>query len=60
MAQVAGKGALIGGGIRLAFKLYEKYKQGKNPFRGDFTADDWKVDSIVLRLTQLSHAIATL
>ena len=42
MAQVAGKGALIGGGIRLAFKLYEKYKQGKNPFRGDFTADDWK------------------
>jgi len=42
MAQVAGKGALIGGGIRLAFKVYEKYKQGKNPFRGDYTADDWK------------------
>jgi hypothetical protein len=42
MAQVAGKGALIGGGIRLAFKVYQKYKQGKNPFKGDYTADDWK------------------
>ncbi|NJL61186.1 MAG: hypothetical protein HC903_04330 [Methylacidiphilales bacterium] len=42
MAQVAAKGALIGGGIRLAFKLYEKYKQGKNPFLGDYTVEDWK------------------
>jgi len=42
MAQVAAKGALIGGGIRLAFKLYEKSKQGKNPFRGDYTIEDWQ------------------
>ena len=42
MAQVAAKGALIGGGIRLVFKLYEKYKQGKNPFRGDYTVEDWQ------------------
>ncbi|WP_228059652.1 hypothetical protein [Plectonema radiosum] len=42
MAQVAAKGALIGGGIRLAFKLYEKYKQGKNPFQGNYTMEDWQ------------------
>ena len=42
MVQATAKGALIGGGIRLAFKTYEKYKQGKNPFRGDYTAKDWK------------------
>ena len=42
MAQVAVKGAAIGAGIRLGFKLYEKHKQGKNFFRGDYTVEDWK------------------
>lgn len=42
MAQAAGKGALIGGGLRLTFKVYEEYKQGKNPFKGEYSAEDWK------------------
>ncbi|MGQ4648454.1 hypothetical protein [Lyngbya aestuarii] len=42
VAQAASKGALIGGGIQLAFKLCEKYKQGKNPFKGDYKAEDWQ------------------
>lgn len=42
LAQVAVKGAVIGGGIRLGFKLYEKHKQGKNLFIGDYTVEDWK------------------
>jgi hypothetical protein len=42
MAQVAVKGAAIGAGVRLGFKLYEKYKQGKNLFKGDYAVEDWK------------------
>lgn len=42
LSQVAGKGALIGGGLKLVFKIYEKHKQGKNPFRGDYTDKDWR------------------
>ena len=42
MAQVAVTGSAIGAGLRIAFKLFEKYKQGKNPFKGDFTTADWQ------------------
>ena len=42
MAQAAAKGAAIGAGLRLTFKLFEKCKQGKNPFKGDFTIADWQ------------------
>lgn len=38
----AGKGALIGAGVRLTVSLYRKIKQGKNPFVGEFSAEDWK------------------
>lgn len=31
----------VGGALSFATSLYEKYKQGKNPFRGDFSAEDW-------------------
>jgi hypothetical protein len=41
MAKVAAQGALIGAGFQVTFKLVEKYKQGKNPFKGDFTSADW-------------------
>lgn len=42
MAKVAAQGAIIGAGLQITFKLFEKYKQGKNPFRGDFTNADWQ------------------
>ncbi|MEQ9345649.1 MAG: hypothetical protein RIG26_04305 [Thalassospira sp.] len=42
----AGKAALIGaavaGTMTLATSLYNKHRDGKNMFRGDFTEDDWK------------------
>lgn len=39
---VAVKGAVIGGSIRFATKLYAKYKQGKNVFKGELTLEDWQ------------------
>ncbi|MBD2426031.1 hypothetical protein [Phormidium sp. FACHB-1136] len=43
MAQVALKGAAIGAILKVTFKLVEKVtKEKKNPFKGDFTADDWQ------------------
>lgn len=42
VAHVAVQGAMIGGGIKLGFKIYEKHQQGKNLFRGDFTVEDWR------------------
>jgi gas vesicle protein len=42
MAKVAAQGAVIGAGLQVTFKLFEKYRQGKNPFKGDFTSADWQ------------------
>ncbi len=39
---VAAKGAIVGGSIRFATKLYAKYQQGKNVFKGEFTLQDWQ------------------
>ncbi len=35
-------GAAAGGGVRLAQAVWVKYREGKNPFRGGFSAEDWK------------------
>lgn len=36
-------GAAVGAGLRITGVLYQKYRsEGKNPFRGDLSADDWK------------------
>lgn len=40
--RVAVRGAVIGGSIRFATKLYLKYKEGKNVFKGELTLEDWK------------------
>ncbi len=40
--RVAVKGAVIGGTIRFATKLYVKYREGKNVFKGELTLEDWK------------------
>lgn len=42
VAQAALVGGTVGGTLSLATGLYAKYKAGKNVFKGDFTADDWK------------------
>ncbi|MDO4700838.1 MAG: hypothetical protein Q4A69_09180 [Moraxella sp.] len=35
-------GAAVAGTIALASVLYQKHKEGKNLFQGEFTADDWQ------------------
>ena len=42
MAQVALKGAAIGAGLKVTFKLIEKVREGKNPFKGEFQIEDWQ------------------
>jgi hypothetical protein len=41
-AQAATVAAAVGGALTFTTSLYAKYKSGKNPFKGDFTPEDWK------------------
>lgn len=38
----AGAGAAVGAGLRLGTALFRKYREGKNPFTGEFTLEDWR------------------
>lgn len=42
MGTAAAMGAAAGGGVRLGQALYTKWREGKNPFKGEFTAADWQ------------------
>ena len=48
LVQVAALGAVAGGGVRVAQALFVKYRQGKNPFKGEFTAQDWTEVGVAL------------
>lgn len=37
-----GVAAVVGGAVCLTSKFYGKVREGKNPFLGDFTKEDWK------------------
>lgn len=41
-AAAAAKGAAVGAGVRIAVAVYQKRKDGKRMFHGDYTAEDWK------------------
>lgn len=41
-AKAAAVAGAVGGAVSLVAGLYSKYKQGKNPFKGGLTAEDWK------------------
>jgi len=41
-AQAAVIAGAVGGTISLGTALYSKYKQGKNPFKGEFSSEDWQ------------------
>ena len=41
-AAAAAKGAAVGAGVRIAVAVYQKRKDGKRMFRGDYTAEDWQ------------------
>lgn len=42
LGQAAALGAAAGGGVRLGQALWVKCREGKNPFKGDFSAEDWR------------------
>jgi hypothetical protein len=42
VAKGAASGAAVGAGVRMTATLYRKWTQGKSPFRGEFSAADWK------------------
>jgi arsenate reductase-like glutaredoxin family protein len=41
-AQAAVIAGTVGGAISLGTSIYGKYKEGKNPFKGEFSESDWK------------------
>ena len=41
-ATAAAIGAAAGGGVRFAQAVWIKYRDGKNPFQGEFSVEDWK------------------
>ncbi len=41
-AQAAVIAGTVGGAISLGASIYGKYREGKNPFKGEFSASDWK------------------
>jgi len=40
--QATALGAAAGGGVRITQAIWAKWQDGKSPFRGEFTASDWK------------------
>ncbi len=42
LGKAAGLGAAVGGGVALAQAIWSKREEGKNLFRGDYTAQDWR------------------
>ena len=42
LGQAAAIGAAVGAGVGLAQGVWVKYREGKNPFRGEFSAQDWQ------------------
>ena len=42
LGQATAIGAAVGGGITFTQAMWVKYREGKNPFRGDFTLNDWR------------------
>ena len=41
LGRAAAIGAVVGGGVLLAQGIWVKYREGKNPFRGEFKLEDW-------------------
>jgi len=57
-AQAAAIAGAVGGAVGLTTSLYAKYKDGKNVFKGDFTADDWADVGIDTSKAAIGGAIA--
>ena len=46
--RAAGLGAAVRGGVGLAQAIWIKYREGRNPFRGEFSIRDWQDVGVVL------------
>lgn len=57
-AQAAAIAGAVGGAVGLTTSLYAKYKDGKNVFKGDFTAGDWADVGIDTTKAAIGGAIA--
>ena len=44
----AALGAMAGGGVSLAQAIWVKCREGRNPFRGEFSSQDWKDVGLVV------------
>ena len=47
LGKASALGAAAGGGVALTQALWAKYREGKNPFRGQFTSQDWRDVGVV-------------
>ena len=47
LGQAAALGATAGGGVGLAQAIWVKYREGKSPFRGEFSTQDWRDVGVV-------------
>ena len=45
--KAAGLGGMVGGGVGLAQAVWIKYREGRNPFRGEFSIHDWQDVGVV-------------
>ncbi|TDF82386.1 hypothetical protein [Pseudomonas sp. H9] len=56
--QAAATAGAVGATVGLSAALYGKYKDGKNAFKGDFTAQDWADVGIVTGKAAVGGAVA--
>ena len=47
LGKAAALGAAAAGGVSLAQALWVKYREGRTPFRGDFSVEDWREVGVV-------------
>lgn len=56
--KATGIAAGVGGTLALGTSLYGKYREGKNPFKGELTADDWAEVGLITAKGAVGGAVA--
>nr|WP_298522098.1 hypothetical protein [uncultured Halomonas sp.] len=56
--KAAGMAAGIAGGMAFGTAIYAKHREGKNVFKGDFNADDWKEIGVTTATGAFGGAVA--
>ena len=58
LGQAAALGATAGGGIGLAQAIWVKHREGRSPFRGEFSTQDWRDVGVVAAQGASGGAVA--